>query len=266
MGRPKILKGLVTTRRKIAETVRDLRQSRGWTQTELAARLQLSQSRLSEIERGAGSFTAEQFLLLLKLFNVAASHFVTEAADHDLDLHNALARLGAVHLQESARVLPSEQLEDVHHAVREALVDGAPRVVTALAPVFVRNAERLNLTKLYVDLEKTGLERRLAWSVENTLVALDDLGRSGSEHREWTHAANRARVSLQRFLEFISAERQVAATRPLPPDVLDATIRSRRTLDNVQRSSSSISQRWGIVTSLQPEDFVQALRAARATG
>src|SRR5690606_20715571 len=117
----------------------------GWTQAELSKQLQLSQSRLSEIERGAGSFTAEQLLLLLKLFNVTASDFVSERGDQDLRIQNALARLGASHLQESVEVLPSEHLRDVHAVVREALVDGTPRIVTALAPVLVRNASRLHL-------------------------------------------------------------------------------------------------------------------------
>src|SRR5262249_44243414 len=138
-------------------------ESRRWTQKELAARLEFSQSRLSEVERGAGSFTAEQFLLLLKLFNVGASHFVIGTGDPDLELQNALARLGATHLDESEDALPSERLEEVHAAIREALVSGAPRLVAALAPVLVRNAERLNLVKLYADLERTGLQRRLGW-------------------------------------------------------------------------------------------------------
>ena len=63
-----MLQSLDKDRRRIAAKVRELRQSRNWTQAELSKRLQLSQSRLSEIERGAGSFTAEQFLLLLRLF------------------------------------------------------------------------------------------------------------------------------------------------------------------------------------------------------
>jgi hypothetical protein len=50
----------------------------------------------------------------------------------------------------------------------------------------------------------------------------------------------------------------------LAPDVLDAGIRSKQTLDDVVASSSPISRRWGIVTTLKPEDFAEALRGARA--
>src|SRR6266850_6548601 len=98
---------LTKSRHEIADKVRELRRLRGWTQAELAKRLQLSQNRLSEIEHGDGSFTAEQFLLLLRLFNVAANDFVSDNRDRDLEIQNALARLGATQLQESAQILPS---------------------------------------------------------------------------------------------------------------------------------------------------------------
>lgn len=59
----------------IAGKIRALRWDRHWTQVELARKLGLSQGRYSEIERGQGSFTAEQFLEMLKLFQVPVSHF-----------------------------------------------------------------------------------------------------------------------------------------------------------------------------------------------
>lgn len=42
---------------------------------------------------GIGSFTAEQFLSILKLFNVPVSHFVAAEKGFDAELQNALARL-----------------------------------------------------------------------------------------------------------------------------------------------------------------------------
>jgi hypothetical protein len=67
--------------------------------------------------------------------------------------------------------------------------------------------------------------------------------------------------SSNRSLTFLTAEPQA---ENLAPDVLDAGIRSRQTLDDVVASSSPISRRWGIVTTLKPEDFAEALRGARA--
>ena len=89
---PSLLRKL---RGRVGDTVRELRRDRRWTQAELAGQLGLSQGRLSEIEGGKGSLTAEQFLLLLGLFNVGASRFWTAPADPEADLQNALARLGA---------------------------------------------------------------------------------------------------------------------------------------------------------------------------
>jgi hypothetical protein len=95
--------------------------------------------------------------------------------------------------------------------------------------------------------------------VENTLVAVEQLGRS-SRDRTQSRLYGRAALELQLFLQFVKP----APDRGFPEDVLDATIRSKRSLDEVKRASSLASQRWGIVSSLQPEDFLQALEAARA--
>lgn len=265
MLKAKRLELLERDRRTIAAKVRELRQSRNWTQAELSKQLQMSQNRLSEIERGAGSFTAEQFLLLLRIFNVAASDFVSEPGTPDLQLQNALARLGAPHLQESAQVLPSKHLEEVHDVVREALVDGSPRIISALAPVLVFNASRLKLGKLYSELERLGMERRLAWVVDNTLAAMALLhAEAGSMmSREWARLARMAEIVLQYFLNAIPPPHR-GGDLQAAPQILDATIRSERTLREVQRSASEISRRWAIATSLQPADFLQALKAAGA--
>ncbi len=259
-------RSLTKSRLAIASKIRVLRRERGWTQAELAKRLQLSQNRLSEIERGDGSFTAEQFLVLLRLFNVAVSDFDCDRSGRHVELQNALARLGAVHLQESDQVLPSKQLEDVHDVVREALLLGDPRLVSAIAPVLASHAERLNLTRLYAELEKLGHARRLAWVVDNTLAALNAVVRTdGARSTTWTKQRRRAELPLTLFLEFASS-RSGAVDPNEPPDLLDGTIRSRRTLEAVQRHASKSSTRWGIATSLQPDDFIHALEASHAAG
>ncbi len=257
-------------RNSIAKRVRALRKERRWTQAELSQKLNLSQSRLSEIERGDGSFTAEQFLLILKLFNVAASHFVHKATepDRDAEFQNVLARLGALHLKESVEVLPSERLEAVGDIVRETLVAAeSPRLITALAPVLVRNADRINLKKLHLELVGAGFERRLGWLLESTRDAVraelvEPLP------RPWAQVYRRAEVLLSAFVDFARAEglRGAASAAGLAPDILDRNIRSKRSLDEVVASSSNTSRGWGIVTSLQLEDFGEALRGTRAAG
>jgi transcriptional regulator with XRE-family HTH domain len=251
-------------RAHIARVVRTLRKQRAWTQAELAGKLGLSQNRLSEVERGDGSFTAEQFLLILKIFNVTPGRFVDDTADRAQQLQNALARVGASHLQESAGVVPADDLADVVTAIRETLVQADPRLTTALAPVLCTNIDRVSLSKLYLDLEKVGLERRLAWVSENTLTALEsDLLQELP--RTWAPRVRRAIVVLEAFLEPLNHRLESPSTGSPPPDVFDPNIRSKKTLDSVQAAASSVSRKWGIVSALQPRDFGQAVRAASAS-
>jgi transcriptional regulator with XRE-family HTH domain len=265
MARVSSSDSLGRSRRKIATKVRELRLARNFTQDELAKRLHISQNRLSEIELGGGSFTAEQFLELLRLFNVTAGDFVDDARDPGLEVQNALARLGATHLHESP-IVASAVLAEVRDVVREALLNGAPRLVTALAPVLATHADTLNLPKLYAELHQLGLERRLAWVVENTLAALDALANeSGSGSKGWSRLKRRAEVPFRLFLDVIGARGETPAWSSAP-DPLDPTIRSLRTLEEIKRSASKVSERWSIATSIQPDDFVQALRASRAAG
>jgi transcriptional regulator with XRE-family HTH domain len=248
---------------RIRVRVRELRTQRRWTQAELAERLGLSQSRLSEIEGGQGSFTAEQFLTILRLFNAPLSDFSGGSKNPETELQNSLARLGADHLRESTDVLPSEHLSKVGDAIREALLVGDPRLLTALAPVLVRHADGMNLGSLGFRLAQVGLERRLGWVVENTLAAIRER-LAYSTPRQWTRRYRRAEVVLESFLNFVYASHS-SRQFDYPnsgPDVLDRAIRTKETLNAVTASSSAASKSWNIITSLQPRDFEAALRAA----
>jgi transcriptional regulator with XRE-family HTH domain len=243
---------LEDARKRIAAKVRLLRKERHWTQAELAAHLHLSQNRLSEIERGDGSLTAEQFLGILHLFNVDTRHFIPSSIE--ADLQNALARLGALHLVERSDVLPSQRFQVVGEALRETLAAGGPpRLLTALAPVLVWNIDALPLNRIHQQLAEIGLGHRWLWLLENVLLALSQ---ELLPRPEWAPRRRRAQLLLSAFLQH-----QTPAPEP-PLDVLDAGLRSQKSLEEVQQSVSIPSRRWGIVTSLQPDDFLSALRAA----
>lgn len=248
----------------IAAKVRELRIQRHWTQSELASHLGLSQSRLSEIERGGGSFTAEQFVLVLQLFNVGVSYFVDGVRSTHSQLHNALARLGAAHLRESEDVVPSERLDEVNRVVVEVLIDGSARLVTALAPVLVTNTDHIGLRRIESELATLGLESRLGWLVENVEAAIGQ-ELSGPLATAWRKQYQRAAVQLAQFLE--SATRRLPTNESgdydLPADILDSSIRSSSTLAETTAARSRISQRWNVITALEPGDFGQALRGAR---
>jgi HTH-type transcriptional regulator/antitoxin HipB len=260
---PQMLLSQDTLRTSVGRTLRELRRARRWTQAELSGRLGLSQSRLSEIESGASSLTAEQFLVLLGLFNVGASHFTGTPKDPTAELQNVLARLGATHLHESDDVVTREALDDVATAVKAALTSASPRLLTALAPVLVEQVDRLNLRKLRADLVELGFERRLDWLLDNTREALEEELR-GAPPPAWARRYRRARTILELALDATPAvgHDEVAG----PPDVLDAGVRSKQTLKEVLAASSSLSRRLGIASSLHPKDFAEALRGARNAG
>lgn len=250
-------------RKEIGSKVRELRKGRRWTQAELAQRLELSQGRLSEIERGDGSFSAEHLLHIFQLFNVDPSYFASGKAQsrQDEKLWNAVARLGAAHLVENEHVLPSQRLQDVHDILREALVrGGSPRLLTALAPVLVAHADALQLRVVESQLLPLGLSHRLGWVVENTLSTLRELSQ-----RKCSPATaaryRRAAVVLSSWLTALRPE-----SVPAGPDVLDASIRSDKSRALIERRRSPISARWGVVSELGPDDFGNAIEAASETG
>src|SRR6185436_17136245 len=145
-------------RSDVAAKVRELRKARRWTQAELGKRLGLSQARLSEIEGGDGSFTAEQLLTLLALFNVSLSEFVPDGDVED-DLQNALVRHGAAQLRTVPGVEPTGRFRDPADAIVAVLLDPrSARLVTALAPVIAQNVDRLSLPVLRARLSAAGRE------------------------------------------------------------------------------------------------------------
>jgi transcriptional regulator with XRE-family HTH domain len=247
------------SRKRIASVVHALRRERVWTQAELAGKLGISQGRLSQIENGSGSFSAEQLLLILKLFNVTPALFSDQLPDRDSQLQNALARLGAHHLHESDRVLPSVDVDDVGKIVSETLAAGEPRLTTALAPVLVSNIDRLPLARVHLDLCRAGFERRLPWLCQNIAQAIDTELKTDAS-RSWQKDARRVALVIELFLNAISPPADSAATAW---DVLDANIRSKKTAGEVREAASEPSRRWHIITSLKPKDFAHALRAAR---
>jgi transcriptional regulator with XRE-family HTH domain len=257
-------KSLEKIRESVARNVRQLRQGRNWTQQALASRLGLSQARLSEIERGDGSFSAEQLICMLTLFNATVADLAPPASTPSRAdaLQNALARMGARHLLENPDALPSERRDSATTAVRETLVLAEhPRLITALAPVIVQNIDALNLHQVSAELAQFGLQRRLGWVVENTADAIERLRPRAP--RALAAKYRGAAVILGNFLGLAKLPLDGLPGDPkLGIDFLDRTIRTERTLDEVIAASSPISKRWRIATSLQLSDFAAALKDA----
>ena len=240
----------------IGNRLRELRKLRAWSQTDLARRLQLSQSRLSEIERGRFSLTAEEFLDVLRLFNVAVSEFVT--APGASRSQNALVRLGAAHLRDSVSASPAHDVAQPIDVIRDVLVEAeSPRLVTALAPVLVQHIDDINFRQLRVAVAKTGFRRRLGWLLDSTLEATQrELIGPLALALPWARRYQRAVLVL-------GEQRLQPSRRIQERDLLDKDVRSKQTQQQLIATASPISRRWNIVTAIQIEDFVEALRMSR---
>lgn len=249
------------TRIEIGLKLKALREARLISQAELAKRLEISQAGLSKIERGTSSLNTEDFLQVLRIFNVPASSFYPDQGKgtHESVLQNALTRLGAAHLYENAS-LPSENLEQVNQVIREVLIDGRnPRHITALAPVIVAQINQIHLSKLWAEFINLGLDRRLGWVLENTLEAL----RLAPKPADLTASRNyrQAETVLQQFLGNIPVGSSTAYDTPVR-DVLGVVAPSNRTLSSLEKKSSPLSTKWRVLSPFQIQDFVDALKAS----
>ncbi|HAF96572.1 MAG: hypothetical protein A2X34_08290 [Elusimicrobia bacterium GWC2_51_8] len=244
----------------IAAKIRALRQVRRWTQVRFAGLLGLSQNRLSEIERGKGSFTAEQLFLVLKTFNLQLDYFMPGGSGQAPKIQNALARLGAKHLKEDSAAVPTERFKEAAETVVEALVAvRSPRQITAIAPVIINQIDNLNLNMLRLKLAEAGFERRLGWVLENTLEAAR--GELTSLRGEWRPKYRRAELLLRNLL----ASWRIAEAGELAEDILDRDILSPETLKQVKGVLPPLARKWGIITRIGTGDFAEALRGARGT-
>ena len=249
---------LLETRDRVAARVRALRKARHWTQAELGHKLGLSQARLSEIERGKGSFTAEQLIALLHLFNVDIGEFLPPANVDD-ELQNALIRHGATHLREVPGLTPSGRFRAPADLILAVLLDPRnTRFVTALGPVLVSQVDAVSFPALEERISASGRSARLGWLIENVRDAL--LLAPPEGRQEWRRRTRRALTVLTNELDRFKPP-------PLPPDsspdLFDSTIRSVHSLDTIwNHSASEISRRWGIATEIQPLDFVIPIRRA----
>jgi transcriptional regulator with XRE-family HTH domain len=256
MNKPK-----AKARAEIGLKLKALREARLISQAELAKRLEISQAGLSKIERGVSSLNTEDFLQVLRTFNVPASHFYPskdKGVSEDV-IQNALTRLGAGHLYENAS-LPSENLEQAYQVIREVLADGRnPRHITALAPVIVAQIRHISLSKLWSELAGLGLERRLGWTAENTSEALKLISKPLDTPVAQLH--RQAEIVLDRFLGSISAAPS-AAYDVLLPDIVGVAAPSERTISSLEKKSSPVSTKWRILSPIKIQDFVDALEAS----
>lgn len=239
----------------IADKVRALRKERRWTQARLAGLLGISQNRLSEIERGDGSFTAEQLVLIMSTFNLHPDHFSVFRLNTSDELQNTLARLGASDLRESTQPGGLGRGVSAAEALLEALIAAdSPRQVTAIAPVLVAQIGKFSLGRLRLRAAEAGYEARLGWALESVLSAVRE---------ELPSVSGTRRNRFRRAALLLSS---ALAAWPLPKDagedILDQDILSEEGAAEARAERSVLARKWGIVTRITLADFKKALGGA----
>ena len=247
----------------IAERIRELREGRGLSQMDLSKRLGISQTRLSRIERGAGTLAAEELLDLLAIFNVGVDAF-RPPQPVEASLQNALVRFGASHLRENTGAGVREEHASALKVVKAVLLrPTSARFVTALAPVLVQSADTLPFPSLRESVAVGGGLARYGWLIDNTLTAIDGVQEEAVGAKERRRLA-RASLVLRRYSIRREEAEQLRLLDDDGWDPFDKNIRTPRTQTAVRSDASEISSRWRIETRIQPQDFAGALRSALA--
>jgi transcriptional regulator with XRE-family HTH domain len=246
--------------KSIARKVYTLRKERLWPQVLLAAKLGISQNRLSEIENGQGSFTAEQLITILQLFNVPIDYFDTSTNSAQAALLNALVRFGAKHLGETEGPVPPQAFYDAGNVVREVLYSAAsPRQIAALAPVFVDNNGTSIINRLLQSPEAV-VFNRVFWLLENILEAIKI--ELNQKDRPLAPGLVTKYKRAETLIDFVLTSPNMTHYPVQTVDILDQDLISSQSVEEAIENSSSISKKWKVVSRLQVEDFHQALRDA----
>lgn len=248
----------ITDAARIGGLVRELRSQRRASQSWLALELGISQGRLSEIERGHGSFSAEQFIRILKLFNVGAEHF-DEAQELDASpVQNALSRLGASHLVEARVLVPAGLTQPLDVVLAVLLHPESARHVSALAPVVVTQVDRISFPELAARLAAWGRQSRLGWLLESLteMIETEPPSTESASRRK----VRRAATTIELFVG--SGMLQVPEANA-PFDLIDPDIRSVATAERILRTASRHAQKWHVATRIDVDNFREAWRSAR---
>jgi len=243
-------------RKQIAHTIKQARRNRRLTQQELANRIGVSQSRFSDIENGKITLSAEQFVQLATYLNIPLDEFAKGSTDEAKQLQNALARHGGSKLRET-EVLPSSEFGKVDDVILKTLLNALnARHIVSLAPVTINNIEQINLKSLENRLYTMGLQNRWLWLIASILSAV----RSRLNEyvpRRIRLKYKRVELILSNYLSYPELLHRVTASSP---DMLDRTIVSHKSFALINRSRDELASKWNIVTRINNNDFISALK------
>lgn len=245
---------------QLGQSLKKLRKARGLKQEDLYNLLKISQPQYSKIETGRASLTAEQFLQLIKRFNLSLGDFLPpKKSDEEAALQNALIRLGANHLREIPDIIPSDKFESTNEVISYVLLTApSARLITALGPILVKNYNKVNFNLIEERLGRSNLERRLGWIFDAIIESLDKRLGEPSISADLDFIYGRA-------LQFFDRKRRVPEFYPTlsttkKDDDLDPDLTSSKTLESVKKKRDAVARKWGIVTRITSDDFYRAIK------
>lgn len=248
-------------KQRIGPTVRSLRKRRHWTLAELARHLELSESRLSELERGAGSFSAEHLLVLFRLFQVGPEDFIEPDDTRDPvlgSLQTALAKFGAHHLvTDDASVIRREHDRPGDVVLDVLIRHPTARFVTALPPMLIVSLNEISFPAVQHAVVQAGVPYRWGWLLDQLLGAFEALAGSAGSVR-WRRDSRRARTVATHFLPGVPRPGDAVAL-----DLLDPDLRSPSSVKAAMASASEIDRRWHVLSRLGTADFLSPIEVVR---
>ncbi len=250
--------------KSITEGIKRIRKERHFTQEEFARLLGISQQQFSAIERENGSISAEQFLVILNRFNLPIDYFVKkEPVSENSVLQNALSRLGASHLMEIPEIFVPEKYNHPNEVIFETL-DNAPsaRLIAALAPVIVKNTQRINFNLIERKLFDVDRQNRLWWVLESTSRSLQNRLKEVVLSRDIKLLYRRAEKTLATHILFKGhlEPKKLPQQKTITEDILDTGIRSEKTLNSIKLNLDPIAKKWNIITGIKQSDFDEMLK------
>lgn len=218
------------------QELRDARKERGWTQTDLAGRLGVSQGYVCLLERGQRSVPGRLSQRIAGLLNLSPSRRPLSATMTPLAADGAARALGTLgypgfaHYRQRQTLNPAELLLRV---LRTTELDA--RVVEALVWVVL----------IYPDLDWEWLTREAKVNnLQNRLGFLVTLARQLAERTERTEAAKRLALPEQ-TLEYSRLQRE-DAFRPSMTEAERRWLRQHRPPEAAQ---------WNVLTNLSAVDL-----------
>lgn len=221
--------------------IRQLRESRGWSQVETARKLHVSQPYLSLLESGAREITPTLSRRLLRVLDLSASFLPLPASVEDWGevRGDALARCIAALGYAPFAYLRAGSPENPAAVLLWAL--GAdnlePRLVEPLPWVLLRFAD-LDVEWLVREAKIRDLQNRLGFVVS--------LAREIASRDQRHGARLDALTALESVLE---------RSRLVREDTLCEAAMSTRMRDALRRSRSAAAKHWNLLTGWEPEHF-----------